>query len=393
MAALRGETGWKATHQKAFGKERWKDLCKALRTPVEHVTIVNGFLNIEKQRQFRAENNLEDHPTIPLACSIDATALKEGMKEEDREDGVAFVGLLPSDPAAEIPLLPRYYMDGASVLAAHALQVQPGDKVLDLCAAPGGKSLILALQLFAPTPLPVLDAHAEKPSTEGVESAQTADGLKVTNPENAAPVQKDAAPYFPPELVAGLPRPLQPGGRLVCNDSSKGRFHRLHRVLSQFLPAELMAPQGRVTVTHSDATGGSLPPCIQRPGPYNKILVDAPCTSDRHLAHQGASALAHWASGVVKSNADRQFELLRTASQMLQPGGTIVYATCALAEQENDGVVAKFLKKAGREFEADATLADEVPVKGADRTDFGVMFLPDKTGLGPLYFARLQRVA
>ncbi len=38
-----------------------------------------------------------------------------------------------------------YYLDEASFLAAEALDVQPGDSVLDLCAAPGGKSLILAL--------------------------------------------------------------------------------------------------------------------------------------------------------------------------------------------------------------------------------------------------------
>lgn len=40
-------------------------------------------------------------------------------------------------------MLPYYKMDPASVMAARALHVAPGDEVLDLCAAPGGKSLIL----------------------------------------------------------------------------------------------------------------------------------------------------------------------------------------------------------------------------------------------------------
>lgn len=40
-----------------------------------------------------------------------------------------------------------YKMDPASVLVAIALDVQPEDLVLDLCAAPGGKSLILAEKL------------------------------------------------------------------------------------------------------------------------------------------------------------------------------------------------------------------------------------------------------
>lgn len=37
-----------------------------------------------------------------------------------------------------------YIMDPASVLVARALEVQAGEIVLDMCAAPGGKSLILA---------------------------------------------------------------------------------------------------------------------------------------------------------------------------------------------------------------------------------------------------------
>ncbi len=37
----------------------------------------------------------------------------------------------------------RYTLDSASIRAAEALGVRPGDKVLDACAAPGGKSLVL----------------------------------------------------------------------------------------------------------------------------------------------------------------------------------------------------------------------------------------------------------
>jgi hypothetical protein len=38
-------------------------------------------------------------------------------------------------------------LDAASVLAVEALDIQPGQRVVDLCAAPGGKSLLCALKL------------------------------------------------------------------------------------------------------------------------------------------------------------------------------------------------------------------------------------------------------
>lgn len=44
-------------------------------------------------------------------------------------------------------VLPTYKMDPASQIVAQAVDVQPNDRVLDMCAAPGGKSLILAEKL------------------------------------------------------------------------------------------------------------------------------------------------------------------------------------------------------------------------------------------------------
>lgn len=48
---------------------------------------------------------------------------------------------ITQDPAG---ILKYYFLDLASIVVAEALKVQRGDKVLDLCSAPGGKSLILA---------------------------------------------------------------------------------------------------------------------------------------------------------------------------------------------------------------------------------------------------------
>jgi 16S rRNA C967 or C1407 C5-methylase (RsmB/RsmF family) len=44
-------------------------------------------------------------------------------------------------------LLKPYYLDEASVIAAKELGTREGDSILDLCAAPGGKSLVLAVDM------------------------------------------------------------------------------------------------------------------------------------------------------------------------------------------------------------------------------------------------------
>lgn len=43
----------------------------------------------------------------------------------------------------------HYAMDGASLLPVLALDLKPGERFLDLCASPGGKTL-LALQTLLP---------------------------------------------------------------------------------------------------------------------------------------------------------------------------------------------------------------------------------------------------
>ena len=49
---------------------------------------------------------------------------------------------------AQSRLLSWYWLDEASLLPALVLDPKPGHTVLDMCAAPGGKSLMLALMLF-----------------------------------------------------------------------------------------------------------------------------------------------------------------------------------------------------------------------------------------------------
>jgi len=403
--SLRGETGWQATHQKAYGKERWKELHRALRKPVTHVALVSPFMSEEAQLQKRTELQLIDHEHIPLVSvpsdgrSLEAELDDEGECNDKAAEQTAAASVLAGQATTAVEAIeeefknPCYFFDGASVVAALALGAQPGDSVLDLCSAPGGKALVLASIMFQSAKPQVSTATEPAAPTLPAAAAGASENMvplvDIKIPGHGYGTEKSAEAINSTVLCSAEGK-----GRLVCNEFSKGRFYRLKRVLQGFLTKELMAPGSQqVHVTNCDAAigGGGPPVLIHRLGPFDKVLVDAPCTSDRHLAHQGSASLSKWASGAVKANAERQVDLLRCAAVLVRKGGVILYCTCALSTLENDGVIAKFLKRFGAEFSSEPVEDLVVPLPGAEITEHGTMLQPDRCGYGPIYFARLRK--
>lgn len=215
--------------------------------------------------------------------------------------------------------LEPYYLDEASVFAAKALGVEPGDDVLDMCAAPGGKTLVIASM-------------------------------------------------------------LKGAGSLQSNDRSPDRRLRLSRVIEQSLPEDW----GKII--HVSGYDG-MKFGLHKKECFDKILLDAPCSSDRHVLNS-PEHLKVWSAKRVKRLSVEQGALLASAVDALKPGGTVVYGTCALSPMENDDVVRKILKKRpSMEF---VPIEDLLP--GADRTEFGVHILPDRSeGRGPIYCAKLMK--
>lgn len=231
---------------------------------------------------------------------------------------------------------PVYYLDPASIAVACALPL--GTTNLDMCAAPGGKTLILARRMA--------DAAAGENRTEPV---------------------------------------------LVANELSRDRRGRLRKVLRDHLPEDV---QALVQVTGHDASRWGL----FQPGRYDAILADVPCSSERHVINS-SSALHQWSASRVRRLARRQFAILAAAIDSLRPGGHVLYSTCALTQDENDGVVEKALKRRADTVELvplhpqDLTVAGHpLPGAGAERTARGLVIMPDRCeGAGPLYCALLKR--
>ena len=78
--------------------------------------------------------------------------------------------------------------------------------------------------------------------------------------------------------------------------------------------------------------------------PYERILVDAPCSGTGVIRRHPDIKLLRRAEDVA-AFARTQLEILRAAFGMLAPGGRLVYATCSVLPAENEAVAARFLEE------------------------------------------------
>ncbi|MFM1847980.1 MAG: hypothetical protein RL417_1454, partial [Pseudomonadota bacterium] len=74
-----------------------------------------------------------------------------------------------------------------------------------------------------------------------------------------------------------------------------------------------------------------------------RVLLDAPCSGFGVL---GRKTDIRWAKNpeTIAELTALQGALLRNAAKLVRPGGTLVYSTCTVAREENEGVVEEFLR-------------------------------------------------
>jgi|EP01047_Picozoa_sp_COSAG01_P050832 hypothetical protein len=186
-------------------------------------------------------------------------------------------------PRCGVPgrLNPYWLLSAASVLPVLTLDPQPNDRVLDMCASPGGKSFLLL---------------------------QHTDGVQ-----------------------------------LHSNDSKRSRM--LAQALRCHVPHDVGAA---VTITSADgrqqlaagAWGGQA---------FDRVLVDAPCTTDKHLAISTSATAARELRRLRSCYYPRlQQELLLSGLRALRRGGSLVYCTCTMDRRQNSEVVQQAIRELHR---------------------------------------------
>ena len=135
------------------------------------------------------------------------------------------------------------------------------------------------------------------------------------------------------------------GGRIAAVEPVKGRFHRMRANLDRC---------GVRNVQFYQADGRSIGRKV--PGRFDRVLLDAPCSSEARIRLDDPASWSHWKLRKVKEAAKKQRGLIRSGFTALRPGGEMVYCTCSFAPEENELIVQSLLRA-----EPDAAL---LPLEG-----------------------------
>jgi len=173
-----------------------------------------------------------------------------------------------------------YLQDPSTLMAVHLLDPRPGQRILDLCAAPGGKALAIAER-------------------------------------------------------------LGDGGGVVAQDAHPGRLELVRENVRR-LGAE--ARVSVVDRFEDGTTGAVAGPAggagAER---FDAVLVDAPC-SNTGVLRRRIELRWRLQPGEIPRLAAEQLRLLGVAARRVRPGGALVYSTCSLEPEENQHVVDAFLE-------------------------------------------------
>ena len=81
------------------------------------------------------------------------------------------------------------------------------------------------------------------------------------------------------------------------------------------------------------------------PEHFDAAIADVPCSMEGRFSYNVPKSYQNWSVKKVKDLAEEQKWILRSALSAVKPGGRIVYSTCTLSPEENEGVIDWIIKK------------------------------------------------
>lgn len=188
--------------------------------------------------------------------------------------------------------------EAVSMLPVLFLDVQPAQRVLDMCASPGSKTTQVIDFLLSSS-----SSTAEKETSKGM---------------------------------------------VIANDLDKKRAYMLvHRLSRNTLRnAVVTCGAGDSFPGLYDKASGSLQPT----NVFDRVLCDVPCSGDGTL-RKNQALWKEWHIGQGLTLHPIQLSLALRGAALLKIGGVMVYSTCSFNPVENEAVVAELLRRSGGALE------------------------------------------
>ncbi|WP_297506190.1 RsmB/NOP family class I SAM-dependent RNA methyltransferase [Thermococcus sp.] len=123
-------------------------------------------------------------------------------------------------------------------------------------------------------------------------------------------------------------------GKIYAFDVDRARVRRMKEVLRRT----------GVEIVEVITSDGRNAPEIIGEEIADRVMLDAPCTSDGTIAKNPELRWRLREKNIPKVVA-LQKELIESAWKLLKPGGRLLYSTCSMLPEENEGVVEWFLKR------------------------------------------------
>ena len=250
-----------------YGGDRAEALAKAtLERPTEWIRV-----NLQKTSA----------PVLAEKIGITgASILYDRFIEIPRDVGVKLLLALPEFVKGEFS-----FQNPSAFEVVKLLDLKPGLKVWDACAAPGGKTALMA------------------------------------------------------EMDSSL--------EILASDSSASRLEKMQDLMNRLGLTNIKTEVIDLAPAQDSATSpqhSSLSSLVSRlSSKFDRILLDVPCSNMGVIARRPESVYRMTPES-INEVAELQFKILENASAALAPGGRLVYATCSPDPTETTRVIARFVK-------------------------------------------------
>ncbi|MGE5443157.1 MAG: 16S rRNA (cytosine(967)-C(5))-methyltransferase RsmB [Ignavibacteriales bacterium] len=285
----------------AFGMDYTEKLCDSL----NQIPLLTGRVNTLKTTRGDLIRGIRDRDIEVVRTKYSPT-------------GISFLTDLNPAEIPEFRLGLFTVQDEGAQLISYLLDPKLGEKILDACSSPGGKSTHIAELMENRGEIIACDINLSRLKLVELQSRRL--GVEII--------------------------------KTICADASNKRFLEKER--------------------------------------FDKILVDAPCSGLGTIRRNpDAKWKKTWSDMLELSEI--QFRILSETSARLKVNGIIVYSVCTLMEEENEGMIQRFLS-AHPEFKIDLEIESNSPIKGfLDKNGFFISD-PVRHNMDGFFAVRLRKI-